>query len=282
MIPRELFATLPGGQVAYWDVQSAHPASTLLLVHGWAGDKAVWLETIEHLGASVRCVAMDLPGHGASAGSASDHSPRAQADIVAQLADHLGLSGPTVVGHSLGTWAVLHLAERRPDLVATVVLCNPPDPARGVWSGRVVRRTRLTRPTLTAMRGCQSLVGRFAPPSGGGGLGAALRRSRATTFVSLPVLNETLDAIFDHNLTEQAWQLAAPTLVVAGRLDFTAPPAGARAVAARLPDARLVTFARSGHHPMLEQTNEFAALLRQWTAEHAAAVPVAGRRAALV
>jgi pimeloyl-ACP methyl ester carboxylesterase len=282
MTPDEQMATLAGGRLAYWDVGPAFPAPTLLLVHGWAGDKAVWLETIERLGVDYRCVAMDLPGHGAAADAAADHSPRAQAEIVAQLADHLGLSKTTAIGHSLGTWAVLHLAQIRPDLVATAVLCNPPHPAHGVWSGRVVRRVRMAAPTLSAMRRWQALVGQFAPDSGGGSLGAALRRSRATTYVSVPVLNATLDAIFDHGLDERSWQLPTPTLVVAGRLDITAPPAGARAVAARLPDARLVTFARASHHPMLEQPDEFVALLRQWTAEQGVTVPVAGSRAALV
>ena len=51
-------------------------------------------------------------------------------------------------------------------------------------------------------------------------------------------------------------EIAAPTLVMAGRDDFIFPPAHQAELAARIPGARLVIIDGAGHNPQMEQPAE--------------------------
>jgi proline iminopeptidase len=53
-------------------------------------------------------------------------------------------------------------------------------------------------------------------------------------------------------------RLTMPVLVVAGALDGAARPAGLRALAERLPDARYLELPRSGHFVYLDEPDRFA------------------------
>ncbi|MFD2080935.1 Pimeloyl-ACP methyl ester carboxylesterase [Actinopolymorpha cephalotaxi] len=64
------------------------------------------------------------------------------ADAVAAVLDADGLEGTTVVGHSLGGSVAIVLAHRRPDLVGTLVACEPNlDPGVGDLSAHVAAQT---------------------------------------------------------------------------------------------------------------------------------------------
>jgi pimeloyl-ACP methyl ester carboxylesterase len=49
----------------------------------------------------------------------------------------------------------------------------------------------------------------------------------------------------------------APTLVLVGTHDPEAPPPCSEELAAGIPDARLITFERSGHFPFVEEPARF-------------------------
>jgi pimeloyl-ACP methyl ester carboxylesterase len=106
-----------GVRLRTWQRGQGRP---LLLVHGLGG--AAWnFSELAPLLPGRRLLIPDLPGHGAS-------SPLPAAVSVAGYADALAdtLSEPVdVLGHSLGGVVALRLAERRPDLVRSLVLAAP-------------------------------------------------------------------------------------------------------------------------------------------------------------
>jgi proline iminopeptidase len=53
-------------------------------------------------------------------------------------------------------------------------------------------------------------------------------------------------------------RLTMPVLVIAGRHDGAAQPAGLRELARRLPNARFVEYERSGHFVYLDEAERFA------------------------
>jgi pimeloyl-ACP methyl ester carboxylesterase len=66
---------------------------------------------------------MDLLGHGYSDRPAEfDYSLEDHAETVAQLLDHLRLSGCAVFGHSMGGSVAITLAAQRPELVSRLML----------------------------------------------------------------------------------------------------------------------------------------------------------------
>jgi pimeloyl-ACP methyl ester carboxylesterase len=92
---------------------------TVVFVHGVLNDHSVWiLQTryLAHHGFNV--LAVDLPGHGKSAGVNRDIPPclsvEAAADFILALLDAAGVKTAALVGHSFGSLIALEAAARAP------------------------------------------------------------------------------------------------------------------------------------------------------------------------
>lgn len=86
-------------------------APPLLLLHGTFWSR-VWAPVLPELAAVARCVALDLPGFGASAGELTPEQATvpALAQTVAHAAEALGLGSFDVAGHDIGGGIAQHLA----------------------------------------------------------------------------------------------------------------------------------------------------------------------------
>lgn len=114
----------------------------VLLVHGLDSDGTVWDPVIARLDDHT-CVAVDLPGHGASPVS-DDPAAYEREALLADLDDVLAdLARPVVlVGHSLGGYLGIAHALTRPGAVAGLVLVSTgpgfrDEGARETWNQRV-------------------------------------------------------------------------------------------------------------------------------------------------
>jgi len=109
---------------------------TILLLHGVAGNGLAWGRVADALARGHDIILLDQRGHGRSAAPPSGYRlADFAADAVAAI-DLLRAAPVAIMGHSLGARVALAVAARRPDLVARVVLEDPPldaglDPAQG-------------------------------------------------------------------------------------------------------------------------------------------------------
>ena len=87
-----------GVEMAY-ELSGSGPA--LLLIHGITESHRMWDPLIPPLAADHTVLAVDLPGHGQSSPPPSYHVETLAA-AVAQTTEALDISGPLVIGHSLG------------------------------------------------------------------------------------------------------------------------------------------------------------------------------------
>jgi haloalkane dehalogenase len=116
------FVNLDGNVVHYIDEGSG---PILLMPHGNPVWSFVWREAIAALRNRFRCIALDFPGFGLSAGApgyrylAQDH-----ADLLVSFLDRLDLSELTLVGHNWGGPFGLYAAQQRPDMFARLILSN--------------------------------------------------------------------------------------------------------------------------------------------------------------
>ena len=122
----------PYGRIAYAEAGEG-PAA--LFIHGVFMNGALWRNAIEELRSQRRCIALDLPGHGATRASlGQDPSLEAHADMVAAFLDALGIDKVDVVGNDTGGAISQLFAVRHTDRVRTLTLTNcdahdnvPPD-----------------------------------------------------------------------------------------------------------------------------------------------------------
>ncbi len=88
--------TLHATGLAY-EIEGA--GTPVAFLHGLTFDRRSWRPIIDHLGSSVRSIAIDLPAHGESGGAPAPLD--AVAVQVHELLSSLGVERPVVVGHSM-------------------------------------------------------------------------------------------------------------------------------------------------------------------------------------
>ena len=114
-----------GVELAYTERGSGQP---VVLVHGTAGARSTWDETVTELGDGLRAIAYDRRAYGES-GAPEPYGGTTvgeQADDLAALVDSPAPAPAVVCGHSLGAIVCLDLLVRRPELARGAALVEPP------------------------------------------------------------------------------------------------------------------------------------------------------------
>jgi pimeloyl-ACP methyl ester carboxylesterase len=214
------------------------------------------------LAATRRVILIDRPGHGFSdrPGGALDASPGRQASLVAQAIAGLGVGRAIIVGHSWSGALAAAYALDYPDRVAGLMLLAPvthPWPGGISWYNDIAALpviSQLFARTIVLPLGL-CLIGRavaqvFAPQA------APERyvRRAASLLVLRPaefIANAQDLAALRGFVAEQVPRyraIAAPTVIITGDRDRTvSPKIHAGAVAALIPNAKLVELAGVGH-----------------------------------
>jgi pimeloyl-ACP methyl ester carboxylesterase len=113
--------------------ESAGAGPVVLMIHGNSSSKEIFRRQFESpLAKSLRLIALDLPGHGAS-GDAADpataYTLNGYADAAVEVLDRLGVARATVVGWSLGGHVALNMISRFAGLTGLMISGTPPIPA---------------------------------------------------------------------------------------------------------------------------------------------------------
>ncbi|HEY7816317.1 MAG TPA: alpha/beta hydrolase [Nakamurella sp.] len=243
----------------------------IVLVHGGAANACWWDHVAPWLCTDRRVVALDLSGHGHS-----DHRERydcAQwADEVLAVAAAAGVAArPVVVGHSLGGFVTLQVAQQYgASLTGIVVIDSPVRGASPEGAARLRGRAGLTARTYPTV---DEIVGRFRPLPQDTELPCWLR-----DYLGLRSVRPVVDGYpwqFDPRIfavvgltPDDLTELDCAVALVRGERGFLSPGMS-RELAARIgPDTLEVTVAGSGHHVMLDQpmalTAELEAIATQW------------------
>jgi 3-oxoadipate enol-lactonase len=266
--------SVDGQQLHYVRCGEGEP---LLLLMGLSGTHLAWGDPfLDELARHFALVAYDHRGVGRSSRVAGPFTLGRLAGDAAGLLDALGIDAAHVVGVSMGGMVAQELTLRHPERVRTLVLgCSyaggegssltPPETFErlaGAWTSG--DRERALRTAWEV-----NVSPRFA---GEPGAYEAWRAMALALPVPLGVIGLQIQAIFQHDTSARLAEIAAPALVVHGTEDRMLPPANSRAIAERIPGARLVELEGVGHLFWWEQPQRSAALIR----DHARAAAAAG------
>ncbi len=258
-----MYATVNGVRLFYTDRGKAkRPA--LLLIHGFPLDHRLWDAQVTALARTMRVIAPDLRGHGASDLPVGPCTMEQHADDLAALLDHLQVSTAVVAGLSMGGYIALAFWRRHAQRVRALALLDTraePDSvvaraSRDASAARVkaVGAETFAREMLPRLLAPASLVDakisaaalKMMASQSVAGIAGALGglRDRADSRPTLP-------------------SITAPTLVLVGEADVLTPPADAQAMAAAIPNARLVVVPSAGHLSPMENPKAVNAALRE-------------------
>jgi pimeloyl-ACP methyl ester carboxylesterase len=226
---------------------------TVIFIHGAGMDHTVWtLQTrfFAHHGRNV--LALDLPGHGRSAGPALT-SVGARADWLLRAMDALKLEKAALVGHSMGGLIALETAARAPSRAWALALLGVatrmpvhPDLLKAAQSGE---HSAIDLITSWGYGRRAHLGGAQAP--GTWMLGAGSRLLERGTDHVLGTDLAACDAYVE--APQAAAKVTCSVLVIAGETDRMTAPASARELAAKFQDGHVVMLAGAGHLMMVEQ-----------------------------
>jgi 3-oxoadipate enol-lactonase len=231
----------------------------VVFLHGIGGNRSHWDDQLAAFAPEFTACAYDVRGYG---GSDDYDGALAFGDLAGDLLrvlDHFGVARAHLVGLSLGGRVARDFCLRRPDRVATLVLCNTHPGFDALTPEQVDAFVRSRRAPLAAGKTPAEL----APDLARGVLGtSAPPRARERLLASLASLRKdaylkTLEASVREDLGAPVERIAVPTLVVTGDEDAVYPPATAEAMTQRIPGARLAVIAGAGHVSNLERPDAF-------------------------
>jgi pimeloyl-ACP methyl ester carboxylesterase len=225
------------------------PAAPVLALHGWGRSRHDWARVLAATGG----LALDLPGFGAAPPPAVPMGAAGYAGAVEPVLDALG--GPVVVaGHSFGGRVAVHLAARRPEAVAGLVLAGVPlvrlpgaraRVAPGYRAVRLARRLRLVPETALER--------------------ARRRHGSADYRAATGVMRAVLVRVVGESYEEQLAVLACPVHLVWGAADRVIPPVVAERARDLLAAGMLTLLPGVGHDVPAEAPEALAAAIRGLT-----------------
>jgi pimeloyl-ACP methyl ester carboxylesterase len=234
----------------------------LVLIHGLGGRIYNFRYNIPVLSEHLRVVALDLKGFGYSERpAAGDYSLTAQARLVGELMDRLGISRAAVLGHSMGGAIALRLAVTSPEKVDRLILVGSAPP------NGMVPRLAASPPLRSLLRLGTALVlhqpglrervlrqGFYDPAFLSPEMLEEFRRSaciRGSADATASLLSHAAgDEPIDISRVSQ------PVLILWGEGDRWTSLGLARRLADELPDARLQVIDRARHMVLEERAEE--------------------------
>jgi pimeloyl-ACP methyl ester carboxylesterase len=94
----------------------------VLLIHGFPFHQKIWIDFIPRLSDAFRVITVDLPGFGKSTGLKQPFTIAQVAETLSQFIAGKNLDEVAVVGHSLGGYVALELANKQPHICSSLVL----------------------------------------------------------------------------------------------------------------------------------------------------------------
>jgi pimeloyl-ACP methyl ester carboxylesterase len=238
-----------------FDAAGPESAETILFLHGAGWPGITWHQQMKHFSESYRCLAADLPGHGASRGIGWQ-SLDATAKLVAELIESVTDQPVHLVGLSMGGDVGLRLLAQRPELVRTALLTGVlvlPVPRwmlkaqlalAGLTKNRVLWRASAKYLRLGPEQMAEYLAGN-----------QPLDPQQYRAIIS---------EIFAGTNIEGLDQAACPVLIAAGEKEPRQARESAAMLAGLMPNARGGLAAKSPHEWPMNRPELFNRTLEEW------------------
>ncbi|MDI9570159.1 MAG: alpha/beta hydrolase [Pseudomonadota bacterium] len=226
----------------------------LVFIHGSGGDHTHWAYQLDDLKKDFNVLAVDLPGHGQSAGK-GERSVEAYVEWIRGILAAFEVEKPILVGHSLGAAISLSFAIRYGDLSSGIV---PVGGGAVMWVNPTILAGLLEDPRPIIEMAARLSLARGNRERFEKVLASGFARANPV------VMQGDFSACNDLNLTAEVKKIAIPTLVVCGTEDRMMPPEHSRFLKDNIPGARMALIDNAGHLVMMEDPETFNRHIREF------------------
>src|SRR3984885_8075764 len=231
----------------------------ILFVHGAGSNGHTWHRQIEAFGAQHSPIALDLPGHGRSAGAEGRRTVHDYAGFVAAFFAALKIKSAVILGHSMGGAIAVDLGLRHSARVDSLILgCTAP-------------KFNLTHDRIEGLRAIT--MGRapqafntdgYSPKTAKENFDVVREGGRKQIKTAPRVRYTDILACSQVDLREAIAKIDKPTLVLAGADDKGTTPADAEFIASKIRGATTKIIADAGHYIPRERPAEYNAAIEQF------------------
>lgn len=270
--PQQSVRLSDGLEIGYID--QGRGQQTLLFVHGLASNYKGWGKVAGQLRQKYRCIALDLPGYGASSPVGRPVSIQFFAARLNEFVEKLQLKNVTLVGHSMGGQVSVAAALQKPYNYRQLALVAPAgfetfNPAAKEWVKAIYKPALLKlAPEEQIKSNIRANFHRF--PADAQYMideRLALRHSEAFDYYC-QLIPQCVASMLDEPVFHRLPDLQLPTLVIYGERDQLIPnrminPALSTKIVAQngarqIRDSRLVLIPECGHFAQWECAGEVA------------------------
>ena len=261
--------TVLGFKLHYIEAGKGAP---VVLLHGLGGDGSRWSPNIEPLARDFHVFALDQIGFGQSDKPLANYHTGMLAEFLVGFLTAVNVPKASLVGNSMGAGVALYTAAKFPDVVDRIVLADG-----GGFRAADRAAASAAAPTAEQLHRQQ--------------IQNSVTREETREFFRILFhdKNRVTDKMVDDQLAlrlrsaftitkvqesgakglgslteEQVRGVTAPTLIVWGKYDELASPAGADRLERTIPGSRKVIIDDCGHMPQLEKADEFNRLVRDF------------------
>lgn len=229
----------------------------VIFLHAAVADRRMWRDTAARIAATHRTIAYDRRGFGETVSPVEDHSA---VDDLRRILD-TQTEKAVLVGCSQGGRIVIDAALRFPDRLRGIVLIAPsvtggPDP---VYPPKIAPLMAI-QPASIELKARLWLDGALSAENRVDGA------ARTTFFAMNEAIRPAGKDIDVAPNYDRLAEIALPTLVLCGDLDFPHIQARCRHLAATIPHAELKMLPERGHLPSLEAPESVAGPLAEFRA----------------
>lgn len=249
---------------------------TVILLHGFGGDKDNWLLYARHLRKEYRVIAPDLPGFGENGKDPdADYHISAQVLRLHKFVEAMGIDRFHIAGNSMGGYLALEYALAYPSSVITMMLLNN----AGVSSinKSEVELAAARGENLLVVSSMQELnkllkfiVYKPMPIPGVIKQHIGMQLISQRSFLDR-IFWSLYDDILNRPLDDKLHDVSVPTLIIWGRCDRVIDVSCTEMMKERIPQNQCIVFEKTGHVPMLECPAQTASAHRSFINQHRAA-----------
>ncbi len=254
------------GKIAYLD-NNVKSDATIILLHGFGGDKDIWNRFSAELDGARRIVVPDLPGHGGSVSNESlDYSISHQAKMLSTFLKSIGVNKVHIIGNSMGGAVAISYTNSNPEKVKSLSLID----ALGLKKTRsefdlIIEKSGLN-PMLNVCteEAFEKLLylGMQNPPYIPGiFMDLLISRKCERADIEKLVYNEMIQ---DSDLSEMVKNITVPTIIIWGEKDRVLHVDNAQLFHKEIRDSKLVVFEEAGHVSLLEIPKKTAKVIEEF------------------
>ncbi len=244
---------------------------TLVFIHGWGVNSAIWQPLIPELSKKYQVITIDLPGFGMNQHiQLSEYS----IDNIAKLiVKSIGITAD-YIGWSLGGLVATHIALNYSEYINSLitVASSPCFVEQAHWPAIKPEILKSFHQQL-AQNPEQTIKG-FLKIQAMGSPNVRQDIKQINTLVmqydmpSKQTLSDSLVLLETSDYRQSLNQITLPFLRLYGRLDGLVPKRGIHLVSELSPDSTSYVFQRSSHAPFISEPNAFIEQLEMWLSQH--------------